>query len=89
MLCRKLKRVCFNSTKWFESYLGNRSSLVNIGKTNSDSAAVTYDVPQESILGPLIFWCYVNDLVRSIDQDDKVLLYADDSTILFSHRDPD
>ena len=39
-------------------------------------------------LGPLLFLCYVNDMVTSIDSDCKLLLYADDSTILFSHKDP-
>ena len=54
------------STKCFESYLGNRSQLVNIGKVHSDSAAVTC---KRSILRPLLFLCYVNDMVLSIDQD--------------------
>ena len=62
--------------------------MVNVGKINSDTAAVTCGVPQGSILGPLLFLCYVNDMVISIDPDCK-MLYADDSTILFSHRDPD
>ena len=77
------------STKWFESYLSNRSQLVNVGKINSDTAAVTCGVPEGSIFGPLLFLCYVNDMVISIDPDCKLLLYADDSSILFSHRNPD
>ena len=63
--------------------------MVNIGKTHSDTAAVTCGVPQGSILGPLLFLCYVNDMVISIDPGCKLLLYADDSTIMFSHKDPD
>ena len=77
------------STKWFETYLSNRSQLVNVGKINSDIANVTCGVPQGSILGPLLFLCYVNDMAISIDPDCKLLLYADDSTILFSHKDLD
>ena len=42
--------------------------------------------PHGSILGPLLFLCYVNDMIISIDPDCKLLLYADDSTILFSHK---
>ena len=40
-------------------------------------------------MGPLLFLCYVNDMVISIDPDCKLLLYANDSTILYSHSDPD
>ena len=89
ILFNKLKLMGIASTKWFESYLSNRSQLVNVGKINSDTANVTRGVPQGSILGPLLFLCYVNDMVTSIDPDCKLLLYADDSTILFSHTDPD
>ena len=60
-----------------------------MGKINSDIANVTCGVLQGSILGPLLFLCYVNDMVISIDPDCKLLLYADDSTILFAHKDPD
>jgi hypothetical protein len=48
---------------------------------------VTCGVPQDSLLRPLLFLIYVNDLQTSIDQDCKVLLYADDTAILFSHND--
>ena len=57
ILFNNLKLV--RSTKWFESYLGKRSQLVNIGKTYSDSAAVTCGIPQGVILGHLSFLCYV------------------------------
>ena len=69
MLCNKLKFIDIRPTKWFESYLGIRRKLVSIGKTNSDSAAVTFDVHQVCILGPLLFLCYVNDMMISIDPD--------------------
>ena len=63
------KFIGIRPTKWFDSYLGNRGQLVSIGKTNSDSAAVTFDVPQGCILGPLLFLCYVNDMMISIGPD--------------------
>ena len=46
-------------------------------------------VPQGSILGPLLFLCYVNDMFTSVSADCKLILYADDSAILFSHKNPD
>ena len=45
-------------------------------------------MPQGSILGPLLFLCYINDMKTSISEDCKLMLYMDDSAILFSHRDP-
>ena len=60
-----------------------------MGKINSDTANASGGVPQGSILGPLLFLCYVNDMVISIDPDCKLLLYADNSAILFSHKEPD
>ena len=50
---------------------------------------VQLHAPQGSILGPLHFLCYVNDIVTSIDKDCKLILYADENTILFSHKDPE
>ena len=73
------------SIKRFESYLGNRSQLVNSGQNCSDSAAVTCGVPQGSILGPLLVLYNVNDMVISTEPDCTLLVYADGSKIMFSH----
>ena len=45
--------------------------------------------PQGSILGPLLFLCYVTDMSISISESCKLILYADDSAILYSHKNPD
>ena len=51
--------------------------------------SISCGVPQGSILGPLLFLCYINDMSISISKQCKLILYADDSAILFSHKDPD
>ena len=57
-------------------------------KVMSEPGHVNCGVPQGSILGPLLFLCYVNDMSISIDSECKLISYADDSAILFSHKDP-
>ena len=46
-------------------------------------------VPQGSILCLLLFLIYVNDMASSIDRDCKLILYANDSAIIFCHKNPD
>ena len=67
---------------WFDSYLSNRTQQVNINVNISENDKVRYAVPQRSILGPLLFLIFINDLsltlktvIRSVD------LYADDTTL--------
>ena len=62
-------------------------STVKISETFSSSGNVNCGVPQGSILGPLLFLLYVNDMAKSIDS--KLLLYADDSCIIFQNKDPE
>ena len=64
---------------WLESYLSSRSQFVSVLSINSDPLPVSSGVPQGSILGPLLFVAYVNDL-PSIDPG--VSLFADDTTLL-------
>ena len=89
ILCNKLQKMGVKCTKWFESYLCNRQQKVSINGTESDLRYITCGVPQGSILKPLLFLYYVNDMSISISKDCKILLYADDSTILYSHKNPE
>ena len=57
-----------------------------MNKVDSDPLQISCGVPQGSILGPLLFLCYVNDMVASVDC--KLLLYADDSALLVSDKNP-
>ena len=53
---------------------------MNIGKEYSNHGNLSCGVPHGSILGPLIFLLYVNDMARAVDCD--LLLYADDSCLI-------
>ena len=50
------------SVDWFRSYLSNRNQIVNVNDTESDHSLVICGVPQGSILGPLLFLCYIYDM---------------------------
>lgn len=71
---------------WFNSYLSGRIFKVSVNDTTSNSGNLTCGVPQGSILGPLLFLLYVNDMPQSVECD--LFLYADDSCLVFQHRDP-
>ena len=81
----KLQAIGVTSTSWFESYLSNRRQCVDVKGSRSEFLPVTCGVPQGSILGPLLFLIYINDM--NISLTCKLSLYADDSALLFSHRD--
>ena len=88
ILCDKLVIMGVRNVKWFQSYLTGRKQLANMNGSESDYLDIKCGVPQGSILGPLLFICYVNDMSISINLDCKLLLYSHDSTILFSHKNP-
>jgi len=86
ILCKKLTALGVSSTNWFESYLNCRSQIVNVNGVDSDSMSLTCGVPQGSILAPLLFLCYVNDMPNCVDC--MLLQYADDSALIVSDKDP-
>ena len=73
------------SITWFESYLSNRRFQVNIKNKYSNVANINCGVPQGSILGPLLFLLYVNDMPQAVDCE--LFLYTDDSYLMYQHRD--
>ena len=76
-----------NLLKWFHNYLSNRKQLVSIHGAHSSVLQVTSGVPQGSILGPLLFLVYINDLPDTvlIDWSDKWKLHFNDSKCALMH----
>ena len=86
ILCNKLKLMGVGCVEWFRSYLSNRKQIVNVNNTKSSPGIITCGVPQGSILGPLLFLCYINDMSLSVEC--KLYLYADDSALLVRGKHP-
>ncbi|KAJ8728440.1 hypothetical protein PYW08_016825 [Mythimna loreyi] len=77
-----LKKIAFNGIRgnllrWFSSYIENRMQRVVINGYQSGSVPITSGVPQGSILGPLLFIIYINDINKCF-KNTQFLLYADD-----------
>ena len=90
IMTNKLENYGVHGTalSWFEDYLTNRKQYVSFQSKNSQQLNIRCGVPQGSILGPLLFILYINDIVRS-SPNLKFILFADDTNILYSHKNMD
>ena len=72
--------LCMLHNTWFQSYLSNCMQSVKYGGTLSKWGAVHVGVPQGSILGPLLFSIYINDLPTVVKYS-QIHMYADDTLL--------
>ena len=75
------------ANNWFKTFLTNRQHFTSIEENSSDEITNTHGVPQRSVLGPLLFLIYINDLHKAIKNSD-VYHYADDTNLLLTYKSP-
>ena len=88
ILLQKLEHYGFrgNVFNLFSSYLSNRQQYVSVNNVNSSTQYIKYGVPQGSVLGPLLFLLYINDLENSCNSTPR--LFADDTCVIAKGTSP-
>ena len=86
ILLKKLQKIGIKGAllEWLKNYLTNRKQCTVANNIVSPYRDITYGVPQGSVLGPLLFLIYINDL-SNIIKNSKISMYADDTVIYISH----
>ena len=74
-----------NELLWFTDYIFNRSQVIEISGTRSESECITSGVPQGTILGPLLFIMSYDDICSAVKYSD-IILYADDTVLVFADK---
>lgn len=88
ILLNKLERYGIRGVawNWIDSYLKERQQFVRMGEFKSDYRTIVCGVPQGSILGPVLFNLYINDIFK-VSKLVQLILFADDTNIFFASED--
>ena len=83
-LCHKLRKYGFHGPvlKWIEDFLSERSQFVQVNNSRSDNARVKSGVPQGSVLGPVLFLIFINDIIDAVKYS-CIKIFADDTKPYF------
>ena len=71
--------------EWFQNYLTNRKQIIKYKLEKSESLTIKCGVPQGSVLGPLLFLIYMNDISKC-SEILSIILFGDDTNLFFSHQ---
>jgi len=78
--------------KLIKSYLGGRYQKMVLNNNSPDSSSnwgnISYGLPQGSIFGPLLFLLYINELSQITNENSKIILYADDTSLIITTPNP-
>lgn len=77
-----IRGICHD---WFENYLKNRRQIVKFNDVKSSEEIIRCGVPQGSVLGPLLFLLYINDIHNCSDKL-SFILFADDTNVFYSNK---
>ena len=89
LLLKKLRYFGFDESviNWFRNYLSQRRQITTVNGNESQSSFVQNGVPQGSILGPLLFIMFLNDLTKVVEKC-SMSLYADDTCVYYASKNP-